>query len=54
MLRFFLPFVVIVCIFGWVAGMTVYKVLQIVFAIVAIIIMLLVGKILLGQLKSKY
>lgn len=54
MLRIFIPFAIIVFFFGWIVGMTVYKVLQITFAIVAVIIMLLVGNILLGQMKRSY
>jgi hypothetical protein len=45
MLRVLLVFSMIVFFFGWMAGMTLYKVLQVVFAIASIIIMLLVGSI---------
>jgi hypothetical protein len=39
--------------FGWVAGMTAYKVLQIVFTVVAIIIMLLVGNIFMNMAQKR-
>jgi hypothetical protein len=48
MLRIMLFFTLFLFAFGWVAGMTAYKLLQIIFSVVAIIIMLLVGNIILG------
>jgi hypothetical protein len=48
MLRVMLIVTLFVFAFGWMAGMTAYKVLQIIFSLVAVIIMLLVGNVLLG------
>jgi hypothetical protein len=51
MLRIILIVTLFLFAFGWVAGMTVYKVLQLTFSVVAVIIMLLVGNILLGLMS---
>ena len=52
MFRLILFFGGIIMVFGWMTGMVVYKVLQIVFTLVAIIILMLVGNFLMVMLNK--
>ncbi|MES2622737.1 MAG: hypothetical protein V4615_17950 [Bacteroidota bacterium] len=52
MFRLLLFFVGTTVFFGWMAGMAVYKILQLIFAVVAVIILLMVGNFLMVMLNK--